>query len=218
MGFRVTTTIPYFTNIPRDVVNNTLHYTWGGGSPPDDAEIEVLAQAHAGFIESLYDNGSGNTSSMANYMRPNLAVTRVYDASRPTPNPPVYEDVTPLVVGTQSATSLPTEVAMVLSFQGALLAGTPQARRRGRIYLGGLANTDDPSGTSAFPKPSPLKVQNRCNAASAYLVTLSGTSWTWCVFSRVNNNYVPVTNGWVDDAYDTQRRRGQDPQARTLWT
>jgi hypothetical protein len=33
----------------------------------------------------------------------------------------------------------------------------------------------------------------------------------------VDNGYYPVTAGWVDNAFDTQRRRGKDPTARTLF-
>jgi hypothetical protein len=41
---------------------------------------------------------------------------------------------------------------------------------------------------------------------------------TLAVWSPSNGDAVPVTDGWVDNAWDTQRRRGIDRTARSTWT
>jgi hypothetical protein len=40
---------------------------------------------------------------------------------------------------------------------------------------------------------------------------------TWSVWSEANQTASPVRDGWVDDAWDTQRRRGLDSSARTTF-
>jgi hypothetical protein len=39
----------------------------------------------------------------------------------------------------------------------------------------------------------------------------------WCVWSVADQIAVPVANGWIDNAFDVQRRRGVDYTSRTLW-
>jgi hypothetical protein len=42
--------------------------------------------------------------------------------------------------------------------------------------------------------------------------------WTWIVVSEVAGlNDVIVTNGWVDNAFDIQRRRGVTPTSRSTF-
>jgi hypothetical protein len=38
-----------------------------------------------------------------------------------------------------------------------------------------------------------------------------------CVWSQVDQFAVEVDNGWIDNAFDTQRRRGQQVSTKTLW-
>ena len=40
---------------------------------------------------------------------------------------------------------------------------------------------------------------------------------TWVQLSRVAANTHVVTNGWVDNAFDTQRRRGEEADQRLLF-
>jgi len=48
--------------------------------------------------------------------------------------------------------------------------------------------------------------------------TETAGGWDWVVYSPTNGNTVNVDNGWVDNAFDTQRRRGLAVTARTNWT
>jgi hypothetical protein len=60
-------------------------------------------------------------------------------------------------------------------------------------------------------------------AGAALLLTTDGVSLPvtnaslWGVHSRKNNNINAVTNGWIDNEFDTQRRRRILATARTLW-
>lgn len=57
-------------------------------------------------------------------------------------------------------------------------------------------------------------------AATERLVTTVGdvaTSTFLGVYSRVDGLIRPITSGWVDNEFDTQRRRQRDATARTEW-
>lgn len=114
-----------------------------------------------------------------------------------------------------SATGLPTEVAMVLSFQGVKAAGFPQGRRRGRIFIGPLGS--GVNGTDG--RPTPTARTAIANAAATLKTDLAAPGGQhWAVWSSVDGQSVEIDNGWVDNAFDTQRRRGVQVTARTTWS
>jgi hypothetical protein len=141
----------------------------------------------------------------------NLILTS-YNNLDPEPRPPVLENtynVTP--VGTAG---LPPEVSLCLSFQGDRMAGVPQARRRGRIYFPFL--TSNSNGTDG--RPTSTIVDALRDAGDALLTaSSSATDWTWVVYSAVEPGYTVITNGWVDNEWDTQRRRGRPPTSREVY-
>lgn len=111
--------------------------------------------------------------------------------------------------------NMPQEVAMALSFQGARFAGLPQNRRRGRVFLGPL----DSSVCGTDDRP-----------VSAFLTTMTGAATTlkaacqalspavnWSVWSQTDADVVNITDGWMDNAFDTVRRRGIEVTSRTLF-
>jgi hypothetical protein len=115
-----------------------------------------------------------------------------------------------------TAASLPSEVALCLSFY----AGRNLPRRRGRVYIGPLltmaAFTD--STTTGIVRPS----DSLRTAMTASAKTLQASAVTaglrWCVLSQSDSNLKDITAGWVDNAFDTQRRRGEDASSRMTWT
>jgi len=110
---------------------------------------------------------------------------------------------------------LPSEVALCLSFQGERSPGFPQRRRRGRIYFGPLQ-----AGTTSGGRPAAAMVTAMNTAIEALQVALLTNSnpATLSVWSPSDAIAVPVTDGWIDDAWDTQRRRGLARTVRTTWT
>jgi hypothetical protein len=116
--------------------------------------------------------------------------------------------------GAVGGTALPDELAVCLSFQGVKGAGFPQARRRGRTYLGPLNTTAATSN-----RPATALLSNMASQAiniKAAVNALAGNN-DWCVWSVADQIAVPVANGWIDNAFDVQRRRGVDYTSRTLW-
>lgn len=130
--------------------------------------------------------------------------------------PPNY----PIGTGTFNLTSnpgtdgMPSEVALCLSFQGTKSPGFPQARRRGRIYFGPIVSTASAGGRPTSALITALAGAGDALATALPLNTLPANLAVW---SASNNDAVVVTDGWVDNAFDTQRRRGIERTARTTW-
>jgi len=160
----------------------------------------TLAHAAAGCLIQLYD------------------ITGHLDGSA-TGKPPYEQDTFTLPGG--GGSPLPSELSVVLSYHADytgipehLPGERPRARYRGRLYLG-------PMATSALDSDSvshrPRVAQNVRETIAAGAIYLSTLEPTWAVWSRKDGQLRHITQGSVDDAWDIQRRRGEDPVTRTFW-
>lgn len=216
MTYLAVASFPYFTGLPEDVVVNTWHFLHPIGTP-GETEFALLNADLATFYASVYHNTAG--IGHAPWLRPLINSLTIYDLDDPSPRPPIYEAGMALTLGTVSSSSVTApETALCLSYQADGEAGIPQARRRGRIFLGGLLNPISAGGASAFPSIGSGQRTIVANAASALLEDLLEDDWIWVVHSRTAAGDAAVTNGWVDDEIDTQRRRGREPSTRTTWS
>lgn len=117
-----------------------------------------------------------------------------------------------------SGTALPAEVACALSFHSEYNlsvefgAGTrPRARKRGRIYVGPL--NQSALTTSSLRAIPAIAFTTRLADAGVRLRDSTMTA-KWAVWSRTAQTMFPVTGLWVDDEFDTQRRRGERALSR----
>jgi hypothetical protein len=150
-------------------------------------------------------------SNLQNWAASNI---KFYDLSDPKPRAPFY-DANFTIGGTPQSSHLPRELAICLSFQGARVSGSAQARRRGRVYLGPLGLTSNDSTTG---RPLAAAISSIQGAAGTLRSASGSGVWTWIVVSEVAGlNDVIVTNGWVDNAFDIQRRRGVTPTSRSTF-
>lgn len=189
------------TGLPEDRITNTWHY--------DDAETENHAGIFAEF-QAFYED---ILTLFSGWMVQNGHVAKAYRVSDPEPRAPVYE-VTFNFTSAPSGNTLPPECCIVLSYQADQLSGVPQARRRGRVYLGALdVSSIDTSGN--FTSATIVDVQQ---AADGLLdASLTSTGWRWATHSQVTGTGAEVSNGWVDNAVDIQRRRGRSSTSRAVW-
>lgn len=212
---RVQSAIPFQTNIPKDVTQNTWHFLVTGSI--DDALMTAVHTALTDFYNVVDQYMPGN----------NLVTTRTakfYDLGQPAPRAPL---ATKTSVHTYSAQpALPEEVAIVLSFQGDPLSGANQKRRRGRVYLGPFSQTVCTTLLGRTRVDTAVRTALIAAAQTLHNTSLAATGWKWCVYSRTSANEggsseswaVPVAQGWIDDAFDTQRRRGPAPSTRSTFT
>ena len=107
---------------------------------------------------------------------------------------------------------LPGEVAACLSY----FAGRNLPRRRGRIFLGPLANNALlPTATGPVVEPGFI---NTVVERAAGLITQSATADVrWHMLSTRDANAFRITGGWMDNAFDTLRGRGAKATERIAW-
>lgn len=194
------------------------------GSPQD------VADTIGTVLDAFYFGPTPSARPLSGYMHPTVdfpaSEYRVYDLGQAPPRDPYIVAMTP-GASTPSGSALPAEVAAVLSFVGAAqgwqgdVDGTdtdpinlPRRSRRGRIYLG-------PLGGNAAEQTS-----DRFHISSTYMADVvdralnvlnTSENVTWRLVSPTMGAVTDVTGGWIDDAFDTQRRRGLAPTTRSTW-
>lgn len=217
--WRFQVTLPYTSGLPGDVVVNT--WTFVGDGPTD----HTLA---AGWLGAFYDAVGPNISGIVSRVT-NAVVYDVYDLSRARPNPPIATYMDTLPARATNWINMPREVSIVGSFQADPQPGEVQARRRGRVYLGPLAT--DPASTD-LDYPSAAMVTTIRNAFSALQTSSEASSLCrWAQWSPTNAGgwmipgqsgppnldagVSPIASGWVDNEWDTQRRRAPAATSRS---
>jgi hypothetical protein len=187
---------------PENTVTNTWHCL---GVDVGDATDFAIA------VRAIY-NG------VLSYLSPLLAQNghgiKVYDLEDPEPRAPVIEYSWNLT-GNPGGTPMPPEVAICLSYQAAKISGVPQARRRGRVFIGPL-NT---SAMGTDGRPATAFINALVGAADALKDPAGAPDWDWSTWSSFDPTVSTVIdNGWVDNEFDTQRRRGRKYTTRTTFT
>lgn len=139
--------------------------------------------------------------------------------------------------------NLPSEVALCLSYKNTQSGSTPPARKRGRIYLGPFLSSGmlTDVGTDQTSRPSAY-LRDLVMAAGQYMVSLNDAFSEWVIYSRPfagrtaisaedranaggpfrSLPAIParagmthaITDLWVDNAWDTVRRRGERASTR----
>lgn len=186
---------------PDNAVTNTWYCA---GTSDADAASFVVA------VKAFY-------TTMRTYMSSLVAigphVIKTYDMTDPEPRAPIVEENWSFTVAPTGA-PLPPEVSLCLSFQGEKISGVPQARHRGRIYFGPITQ----SVNGADGRPTPAFCTSFANAGSVLkLASQPAGTWDWSVFSPTSGTSVIVTDGWVDNEWDTQRRRGRERTSKSLF-
>jgi hypothetical protein len=203
-----------FNELPEDVVINTFAF---GTSGPGDATPTDLSAITTSLID-FYNGTSGAGPSLASFMTNFLTNTakhevRLYDIDDPMGSPP--RRTTTFSLSVSSSQQLPGEVSLCLSFKAAPIPGVSPARLRGRVYWGPLS-----VGVLGLPANSDMRpaagVQNALADAGLRLASAAGHELA--VYSRLQGGVFPVTDLWVDNAFDTQRRRGAKPTSRVTRT
>lgn len=195
-------TIPTVDNDVANYATNSFHF--------EADDLTALALCHTA-LTSFYNTWQPR---MSNLVRQNAWTTKSYLDTDPMPRAPVLETTFNLT-SAPAGVGLPPEVALCVSFQGSRLSGTPQARRRGRVYLPFLGSST--LGTDG--RPAALTVTSAVSCGQGLLTASdAAATWTWVTFSTVAPGYAVVLDGWVDNEFDTQRRRGRRYTSRSLFT
>lgn len=201
------------SHLPADVVVNTWHFEVANpiaDSALDDIKSRLLPfYSYLGANDILSEKVDAQTSRI-----------KMYALGDPKPRVPRHDSA--FIYTQPGGKSLPTEVALCLSFRGQLNSGEKAARRRNRVFLGPLSVGTQDTVDGSKPKNATC---DAIRSRAQLLMSLNANNATkWIVWSPTIDKTVvpdggdwagtPVINGWVDNAYDTQRRRGQKATVR----
>lgn len=220
---RVQHTYNHKSGLPQDGVVNTFYFhhpldTWAGDTALELAQVVVdfYDHAHPGQSVSL------RTFIAEATMAPLRHTVKVYDMADTEPRTPQIVHTTAGGGANNVVTPMPSEVALCMSYRGALVSGLNPARRRGRIYLGPLSSGIVTQDTAGWSRPDPAYRADILLAAQGMNADALTEGWTWMCQSGAGTQtpvdlphvFTPITHVWVDDAWDTQRRRGAPSTSR----
>lgn len=217
------------SGLPKDRYINTFHFTTA------DWVTSTLDLIRDRLVEFYNTDPAGVTNgritfNLANFINRNANASeiRIYRMEDAEPRAPVVYNWTLGASGGSTNTGLPGEVAAVLSYYGT--RNIP--RRRGRIYIGPFHTGALAADVTGEEGKLGSTTRSGIAGAADRLATYN-TGPQWVVYSsgaRVQpgesgtvgallppTTYA-VTAGFVDDAFDIQRRRGRSPSTRTTWT
>lgn len=200
--YRTQVSVATTDNVQANYATNTYHVL-----APDEVELALWHSALVTFYTSIDVNFSPIVRTTDGLLM------KSYDLSDPEPRVPVLTFEADLAPGSDEP--LPTEVALCMSFQAGAASGVPQARRRNRVFLPFFrADRSDTDG-----RPSSTLITDITTAAGVLLAASGPTSsdWQWVVYSPTDDAFDLVDNGWIDNEWDTQRRRGRIATARTTF-
>lgn len=218
---RCQVTIPLDSGIPEDQLVNTWYFDG------DDAEVGDAAY-HSAVVTMLTNfytqiDGVIFPSTVATPLK-----AKIYDMRDPMPRLPEHEfdiNVTP-----STHEPLPNEVALCLSFAAAAGSGLNMKRRRGRVYIGPICfDASEVVGSQRRPTAAAMEaITDVANTVLSGIDLGSGpppNSVKWAVYSpttdatsSIDDAFNDVVRGWVDNAFDTQRRRGCAPTLRSTFS
>lgn len=208
------------------------------GAIPDSATLGEVTTAIANF----YNGNDGGDRPLSAYMgqglsrEPGAVEMAVYNITgrldgRPHGSP-VFTD-TMTLGAPQAFLPLPDEVAVVLTLRAGsyefqpietpdnedpdTVPQRPRQRYSGRLYLGPLTQLAGETDTNSRQRPAAELRTALLNSADRLYTALRarpGGPYLWSVWSRKDANTREIEHAQVDNAFDTQRRRGPAPTVR----
>jgi hypothetical protein len=208
---RAQVVIPTYSTLPKDRFTNTFYFI-NQTIETYETVLPTIGVMIGQFYDEMFD-----VVDVANYCLINSAYVNCYNMDEPEPRVPTVVDInTPNV--NYAASVIPTEVSCVLSFQGDPQSGVSQRRRRGRVYIPGItAAMLNQSPAGSYPTFATSFISQVIAAAEELMTSGITNDIPWCVYSPTASLYTAVTNGWVDNSPDTQRRRSVDAVTRTVF-
>lgn len=239
---RAQAVLKHVSGLARHNAVNTFHFT---GVNNGVTLLDIANRVSDFYVTDLPDTGGGIEPALKYMLSPAYRTLDVHlyevpgtlTDGRETPSGPpiltVLGSTDNLYSG--NTTPLPAEVACCISYQGTPGAGVVQARRRGRIYIGPLNNgTSTKVSDVARPSASFRSTLQKCMLRliqqvddNAEFVVYSRPYAGRAAIPRADRPDLPalparpattvnVDQIWIDDEFDTQRRRGGERTGRTL--
>lgn len=218
--YRAQVTIPMDSALPEDAVVNTWHFDDDDDplAGPEDTQAWIL-QALTSFYQSI--------DSVLFPLQVGAAATvRMYDLRDPQPRQPRATET--IALTPTAGDVLLEEAAVCLSYSATVASGENPRRRRGRIFLGPVSMN---ASIVENGQRRPIAAARTAIATAAAALRNGiehpgspGLHLKWAVYSpttdlvsTIDDAFHDVATGWIDNAFDIQRRRGVSPTARTTF-
>ena len=218
-GVTVTTRINYVDGEGfGPYVENNWHFSYNGAINPLGAEdcavsgrSAILAFWKGGPLPSGADSLSGYLSG---YLE-NVIHFRWVNWEDETNT---SEEMTTATIAARTVNNLPEEVATCVTFKCDHYGGHRRQSFYNRVYLGPLATSINAGGGTVPSRPTLAYREDVVAAYSLFreeLDILGLDVARHAVYSPKHDSSGTVTDGWIDNAWDIQRRRGIDPTVKT---
>lgn len=236
-NFLMTATIGHQSGLADEAVSNS--FSIRTTDDPSGAELIALMDQIAAFYN---DTSALQVSSVGTYLSPELErddlplVVRAYNITANLDGSPHGSPVDEKAYALDAAgvaTALPSEVALCVTIEGfgrstapvevadgidpGAAPDRPKQRRTGRVFIGPLATNTVAAGLNGESRPSSvfrLDTMIAVRALDTHIIATGVAGAHLAVWSRANADMYVVEAVSVDDAWDTQRRRGVNPTAR----
>ena len=206
--FKVQAVMQGKSGLPEDRFVNSFYFR--KDAVLASAFYDAVSEQLSDFYFAVPSGASRTLASfMSGFLEDQLEL-RFYDLGQQPPREPHIVQVENQAFS-GSNNGMPLEVALCLSYY----ADRSLPRKRGRLYLGPF-NNGAASGQVGSPAADLLQTVSKLGTDLLSIGGLGNTA-TWVQVSRAAAAASVVTAGWVDNAFDTQRRRGEAPSARTTF-
>lgn len=210
--------LPYTTGLPRDLTVNTFNFVGAG-------DVVAAAAALIPIVRDFYITAPGADKTLGSYMAsainraPSACGLVAYQVDLPTGElgDPIGGAVFTMTGQELGTSDLPLEVAVCSSYAASGGVGIASSRRRGRVYFGPI-NTAVLSTATELPTVDSTFRSRLADASNTVLEDSTTEGWPWAVWSRADAAAHPIVRGWIDNEFDTQRRRGVSATSRTSWS
>lgn len=209
--FRFQLTFPQDSLLPADYITNTFHFE--NPAAPIITDYDNVRDILADFFTVAPTAGGSSLQTYLSSTMGSPVAVKAYDLSDPLPRAPVYTSSFTLTAAGSGL--LPAENAVVLSFQARTESGVDQRRRRNRVYLGTWGSN---ANTTLGQVASTQTLQIQRAAQDMFDAAQASSQWQWVIWSPTDQVAKDVDNGWVDNAWDHQRRRGTKASTRQTFS
>lgn len=242
--YRCQAKLKHTSGLPRDDVSNTFFIQTAEAAGTYDlaeAAAEMVRDFYValapGQTEALMNTIAPSIATNGHEVRVTPIVVATNVDERGPGQPPVWTEPFDFVGRAAQTEGTPSEVAVCLSFRNNLASATPPAQRRGRIYFGPIEQEHIvPRAASTIVEPSAQLLAN-LRSAGLGLINNSNVLLNWVIYHRPREfrpetprpgrptlpelSALPgdtwtVLQVWTDNAFDTQRRRGERPTVKTI--
>ncbi len=213
-GIRTQFILQGASGLPEDRFVTTWAFRQEGNLAPSLGDLQSANDLVAQFFTGI---SAPSVSTIAAFLGPqvekSVSEARSYKLGDAVPREPF---ITNYDLGPNAnASGLPSEVAVCASF----FAGRNLPRQRGRTYIGPfIASVATMVNGAGAVRPAGNLLEAMSGSMKRLQAAAIADGLRWCVLSQADGVLKDITEGWVDNAFDTQRRRGEKPLGRSTWS